>query len=37
MPSQVQAIASPEVQAFAHGFPITLLHVVVTLFMLFVG
>ena len=37
MPSQVQAIASPEVQAFAHGFPITLLHVVVTVFMLFVG
>lgn len=34
MPSQLQ---SPEVQAFATGFPITLLHAGVTLFMLILG
>lgn len=34
MPSQLQ---SPEVQAFATGFPITLLHAGVTLLMLIVG
>lgn len=37
MPPQVPAIASPEVQAFAHGFPVTLLHLAVTLFLLMVG
>lgn len=34
MPSQLQ---SPEIQAFATGFPITLLHAGVTLFMLILG
>ncbi len=34
MPSQLQ---SPEVQAFATGFPVTLLHAAVTLVMLILG
>ena len=34
MPSQLQ---SPEVQAFATGFPVTLLHASVTLVMLILG
>ncbi|MFO1013295.1 MAG: DUF350 domain-containing protein [Caulobacteraceae bacterium] len=34
MPPQLQ---SPELQAFAYGFPLTLLHIVVTLVMLVVG
>ena len=34
MPSQLQ---SPEVQAFATGFPVTLMHAGVTLFMLIIG
>ena len=34
MPSQLQ---SPEVQAFATGFPVTLMHAGVTLFMLILG
>jgi len=34
MPSQLQ---SPEIQAFAQGFPVTLMHAGVTLFMLILG
>jgi putative membrane protein len=34
MPTQIQ---SPEIQAFATGFPVTLLHAGVTVFILFAG
>lgn len=37
MPSEFQAFASPEVQAFANGFPTALLHAAVTLALLLLG
>lgn len=37
MPTEFQAFASPEVQAFANGFPTALLHAVVTIVLLLLG